>query len=83
MKIHHLLGVGANRLTRIWSQKAVQCGNGTVGFSFPSGPVALFFVEQLEKERVRDKEKDKRETESNIMKFIKNKWYIHTSLIEF
>ena len=54
-----------------------------VGFSFPSGPVALFFVEQLEKERVRDKEKDERETESNIMKFIKNKWYIHTSLIEF
>lgn len=31
-----------------------------VGFNFPCGPVALFFVEQLEKERVRDKEKDKR-----------------------
>ena len=34
------------------------------------------FFQQLEKER-------QQKREINIMKFIKNKWYIHTFLIEF
>ena len=36
--------------------------------------------EQLEKERQRERQ---RERESNIMKFIKNKWYVCNFLIEF
>ena len=38
------------------------------------------FWEQLEKDRQRERQRNR---ESNTTKFIRNKWYLHTFLIEF
>ena len=44
--------------------------------------IRLFFFGKAIRERETNTERQ-RERKSNIMKFIKNKWYVHTFLIEF